>query len=164
MFEQEHAVADIAGFDLFDRRLFGLRRCTDSVMRLLASGNALSHFVDERVHLRFFVPVVQPPLELIAQQSAQRLAVADSFDELQRDAHPRRRDVHGKSVRCGRDGVAEIAAAEHGSGDRVVQRRRQNVAAVGRISVQRQRPAAAGRPPLRAALRRSVRATPSSRA
>ncbi len=65
--------------------------------------------------------IVQAPLELIAQQRRQALAVADALDHTHRQAHARGGEIDGQALRILRSGVGEVTVSEHRRRDRVVE-------------------------------------------
>jgi hypothetical protein len=100
--------------DALDRGTPGLLRLAQ---RLLGGVDARQHgdaaeTGDEAVEL----PVVEPALEAVAEESAQLLSLADPVDERLGDAHALGREVDRERARVGVACVREIAAPEHGRG------------------------------------------------
>ena len=80
---------------------------------------------DEAVEL----PLVQAALEAVAEQRAELLPLAHAVEQRLGHAHARRREVDRELARAGLAHVREVAAAEHGRGGGLRQRRRVQEAA-----------------------------------
>ena len=133
--DEGQPVDDVARLDLSDpHRVAGLvgGPVAVGVRRLPARGNAQPQVVDELVDLDV-VAVVQPALELVAEQRPEalaRLRIPSITDSAIRTRSEREVDRQAGGVVGG--GVGEVAVAKDRRGDRVVERRRVEVALVGR--------------------------------
>ena len=134
MFGQRQAVDHVAGFDRFDRHAFGRG---GGLQAIGAERKRFSERVDELVHLRHPVPVVQATLELVAEQVAQRLPGANAFEQAHGGAHALRREVDRQRVVrvCGRRG--DVAVAQDGRRHGLIERRCVHEALVPRVSNER---------------------------
>jgi hypothetical protein len=128
---QREAVEHIACLDGFDGHAWR------QVLLARVQRKHAPQWIDELVALGQLVAVVQPALELVAEQRAEALAVADALDETQRQTDALGGQVHLHEVgRRGR-GMRQVAVAQHRGRDRVTHRRRVDVSLVGIVGQQR---------------------------
>ena len=100
----------------------------------------LAQRVDELIDFRESVGIVQAEFELVAEQRAQALAVADSFDQRQGDANAIGGEIDGKLSGVVAVGLSrDKSGAQYGGGVRVRDGGSMDEAAVVRVGHQRRR-------------------------
>ena len=131
---QRQAVDDVARLDGADGNVADVGGGPGDAVAGQREGAA--QLEDEAVEEQV-VAVVEAPLELVAEEGSQALAVADPLDHPHRGPDPFRRQVHRQRLRVVRCGVGEVAVAQDRRGHRVVERRGVDVAHVCGVAPQR---------------------------
>ena len=117
---------------LLGRRAFLVPRHGRLLEPVRGEREELAQLVDEDVHLLCGL-VVQRPLELVAEQRAEALALLHPLDDVEREPHALRGEVHLVAVGVRRIGRRDVGVAQHGRRHRVVHGRRVHVARVARV-------------------------------
>ena len=132
--EELQTVDDVIGLDRLDRHAFRGARRSQLVRH---QWEPLAQRVDEAIELQRRMSFVQAALQAIAEQRAERLTVTNAFDEPERDADAGGRKIDSERTRSLSRGIAEKPGAQYRRARRLIQRGRENIAAVRRVPNQR---------------------------